>query len=331
MAIRSGLAAQVGMSTESTYGTFATPTKFLPVTGIDLKKVKNVAQATAGAGAGRMGLLASMRVPTTKAAAGSIKAELLNRSFGMLLQALMGTTVTPAQQSTTAAYLQTHTLADPFGKSLTIQVGVPDAAGTVRPYSYLGCKVTGAEFSIEVDKPGEATFDIDACDVTESESLASASFATNLRPFVGTDMAVKVGTYSSETSVSGITKVNVKIERASKTDRFYAGGSALKAEPILNDYWKISGTITADLLDKTVFADRFAADTQFSLVVELLGPIIESTYKDTFRITLPGCFLDGDTPTVDGQDVVSGDFPFTCLFDGTNLPVIEVMSRDTSV
>jgi hypothetical protein len=45
--------------------------------------------------------------------------------MGLLLQALMGTTVTPVQQVATAAYLQTHTLADTAGKSLTIQKGVP--------------------------------------------------------------------------------------------------------------------------------------------------------------------------------------------------------------
>lgn len=331
MAIRSGLAAQVGMVAESTYGTFVTPTKFVYCDKVDLKKVKNVAQGDAGAGAGRLGRLASQRVVTTKGASGSLGMELVNKSMGLLVQALMGTSVTPAQQASTTAYLQTHTIADPYGKMLTIQVGVPDTGGTVRPYTYLGCKVVGAEFSFELGKEAEVTYEIDARDVVESEALATASFATSVRPFVGTDGTVKVGTYGSESSVSGVTKVSVKIDRGSKTDRYYFGAAGLKAEPIINDYWAIGGTITADFVDKTVFADRFTADTTFSLVLEFVGEVIESTYYHTFRITLPGCKLDGDTPTVEGPDVVSGDFPFTCLFDGTNLPKIEIISTDTAV
>lgn len=330
MAIASGLGSQVGLSAETTYGTYVAPTRFIESTKVSVKKVKNTV-TTAGIAAGRMMQAGSRRVVTTKGGTGTLEHELVNRGMGLLVQALMGTTVTPVQQASTTAYLQTHTLADTRGKSLTLQSGIPDATGTVRPYSFLGGKVAAGEFTFEVDKEVTVTWDLDFRDVVESESLAAASYTGGLRPFVGTDTSIKVGTYSSESSVSGVKKVSVKIDRGLNMDRYYLGAGGLKAEPLMGNYTAITGTITADLVDKTVFADRFASDAAFSVVLEAVGPVIESTYYHTFRITLPQCYLDGDTPTIEGTDVVSGDFPFVALFDGTNLPKIEIISTDTAV
>jgi hypothetical protein len=308
-------------------------TRFLPISKAPFTKVKNTIQLS-WLGAGRLGDLGAARVVTTKAGKGSIEMGIYNRGLGILLQALMGTTVTPVQQGATAAYLQTHTIADTVGKSLSVQVGVPDTTGTVRPYTFLGAKVTDAEFSFETAKEWTSKFNFDCRDITEAQTLAAASYSGSMRPFVGTDTAVKVGVFGSEAAVLGVKKVDVKIDRALKTDRFYAqaGASAgLKSEPLVGDFWKITGSITADNVDKTIWADRFAADSSFSLVLESVGLLIGGGFSDTFRITLPQCFLDGDTPTLDGPDIVSGSFPFTATFDGTNLPKIEYISVDTTV
>lgn len=338
MALRTGLASQAGIAPESTFNTYVAPTTFLPVDKVAAKKVKNTV-TPGGVTAGYLGQLASWRRTTTRAATASIEMSALNRKMGLLLQSLMGTTVTPVQQGGTAAYLQTHTLADTFGKSLTLQSGIPDLTGTVRPYTLTGCKVTSAEFDFVIDKEITAKFSIDAADMTEAQGLAAASFVTS-RPFVGVDVGaggsgsaggVKIGaSYGTEAAVSGVKKVTIKIDRGLDTDRFYFG-SATKAEQVVADYAKITGTINADLLDKTVLADRFSADTMFYLVVEAVGALIAGAYYDTLRITLPGCFLDGDTPTADGNGISNGDYPFTWLYDGTNMPKIEYISADTTL
>lgn len=330
MAVASGIGSQLGIAVESTYGTYVAPTRFLEPTKVGLKKVKNTVQG-GGLAAGRLMNLGARRVVTTVGGTGSVDLDVRDRGLGLLLQALMGTTVTPVQQAATAAYLQTHTLADTVGRSLTVQVGVPDLTGSVRPYTYLGCKVAAASFAFEVDKVVTSSWDLDAQDVTEAQPLAAASYPVASRPFVGTGTSIKVGTLGSEASVSGVKKATVKIDRALKTDRYYLGAQGRKAEPVIGDFAKITGSISADLVDKTVFADRFASDASFSLVLESVGALIAGAYSATLRITLPQCFLDGDTPTVDGPNVVSGDFPFTALFDGTNLPRIEYISTDTAI
>lgn len=330
MSVASGIGGQVGIAPEGTYGTYVAPTKFLPITKADLKKVKNTIQQTY-LGAGLLMDMGTGRVVTTRAGKGTIDLDVTNKAMGLLLQALMGTTVTPVQQGATPAYLQTHTLADNVGKSLTVQAGVPDTTGTVRPYTFLGSKVVDATFNFEIDKEVSTTWTLDMQDVVESQTLAAASFSTAMRPFVGTDTSMKVGVFGSEAVVSGVKKVSVKIERPQDVGRFYLGANGIKGQPLLNAKTKLSGTIDADFVDKTIWADRFAADTPFSMILQAQGLLISGIYYDTFQINLPQCYLTGDTPVLSGPGVVTGSFPFEVRFDGTNLPTILYQSTDTTL
>lgn len=331
MSTGTGLAGQIGVAAEGTYGTYQAPTKFLPTSKAQLTKVKNTAQQT-WLGAGRLMDLGAGRVVTTRGGKGTFDLDVTNRGMGLLLQALMGTTVTPVQVGSTTAYTQTHTLADTVNKSLTVQAGIPDTTGVVHPYSFLGSKVIDVTFTFEVGKEITSTWTIDTQDVVESQTLATASFITSMRPFVGTDTGIKAGVFGSEAAATGVKKVTIKIERPQNAARYYLGSGGVKAQPLLNAMTKITGTIEADYVDKTLWADRFASDSPFSLVLEADGLQIGSSgNNDIFRITLPQCYLDGDTPTLQGPDVVSGSFPFVGLFDGTNLPTIFTQSADTTL
>ncbi len=331
MAVGSGVGGQVGYKNETTYGTYNAPDHWIEVISAPLQKVKNTLQL-GGIAAGRATPLATRRVVTTKAGAGTITMQIPTVGIGILLNNVFGGTVTPTIQGAGPAYLQTHTLqADITGKSMTIQTGVPQTDGTVKPFNFLGCKVTSVEFSCEIDGAAMMTVDIDAKDLDEATGLVAASYPITVKPFNFIQSAVKVAaTYGSEALVQGVRKVSIKIERAMADDRFYQGNLGLKLEPITNDNIKITGTLDVDFIDKTVFNDRFAADTGFALVWECIGALLNATFYETFRIKLPKCFLDGDTPTLDGPDVISGTFPFTALYDGTNGPAIcEYISIDT--
>ncbi|MGV9242614.1 phage tail tube protein [Streptomyces sp. NPDC003710] len=328
MAIGSGLGAQLGIAAESAYGTYVAPTRFVEFTKENLALKKTTAQS-AGVAAGRLVALSSRRVVTRREVSGSIDLEVANKGMGVLLQALMGTSVTPVQQATSTAYLQTHTLADTAGKSLTIQKGVPLTTGVVTDKTFLGCKVTSGEFSCDAGGMLTGSFEFDGKDCDEGQTLAVASYA-NQSPFHFGQMAVKTGTYGAETALDGIRKVSVKIERPQDVERYYAGQSGLKKEPISNDQVKISGSIETDYVS-TALDDLHTSDASTSFVWEFVGPIIASTFAETFRITLPAIKLDEGPPTVDGFGVVKPTFNFVGLFDGTNLSKIEYMSTDTTV
>lgn len=331
MSVGSGIGGQCGLAKETTYGTYAAPTAFVPASKAAFQLVKNTVQASY-VGAGRLMDLGSGRRVTTTAGKGTLDLDIYNTGFGLLLRALMGNSASTSEGGSPVAYLQTHTLGDTFGQSLTAQVGIPDTSGAVHPYTFLGAKVTDATFTLESDKESTAEFNFDARQVVETQTLAAASYTTAMRPYVGTDMAVLVGaTYGAEASVNGVRKVVLKVDRKLAIDRFYAGGAGLHDEPIISDFADLSGTITADNVDKTVFADRFASDAGFSLRVDLTGLVISGSNNFRFSLILPQCFLDGDTPVLDGPGIVSGDFAYTAKFDGTNLPRIEYMTTDATI
>lgn len=331
MAIRSGLGGQVGFAPETTYGTYVAPTKFIE----GHANLKDESQFIVGGdiAAGRMQKLGSRRVKTAFGAAGTFSAEVANKGMGPLLQALMGTTVTPVIQGAGPAHLQTHTFADPFGKSLTLQEGLPDlSAGTVRPYTFLGCKVLSAEFACAVGELLTAEWEIDSREVVENQTLVAASYPTGLAPFNWQQSTLKIGAnVAGAASVDGVTGVKVNINRNSKTDRNYVGSGGRKAEPVINDWQEISGTLDADFLDKTFFVDRYHGGTGFALVWEFVGPLLNATFFETFRITLPQCFFTGETPELEGPDVISGSFDFEAAYDGTTQPKIEYISSDTTL
>jgi hypothetical protein len=328
MAIGSGLGAQLGIAAETTYGTFVAPAKFLEFTKESLVLKKTTAQS-AGIAAGRLLPLSSRRVLTRREVSGSFDMEVSNKGMGVILQTLMGTTVTPVQQGATAAYLQTHTLASVAGKSLTIQKGVPLTTGTVTDKTFLGCKITSGEFSCGTGEMLTGTFEIDGKDCDEGQALAVASYS-NMSPFHFGQMAVKTGTFGAEAALDGIRKMSCKIERPQDVERFYAGASGLKKEPIENDQVKISGTLESDYV-ATTLDDLHTSDGATSLVWEFVGPLIASTFFETIRFTLPAIKLDEGPPVVDGFGVVKPSFNFVGLYDGTNQPKIEYISTDVTL
>lgn len=330
MSIRSGLAAQIGIAPETTYGDYVAPTEFPEATST----LKDTSQWATGGGvaAGRLQRRGSRRIRTAVGAEGALTMEVANTGMGVLFQALMGGTVEPVQQEATAAYLQEHVLDDPFGKSLSVQVGVPDLTGVVRPHTYVGCKVLSADFSCAIGEQLTATFNLDSRELIEDEPLAAASYPADLGSFGWLDSTINIGaTLGAATAVEGVRGVSVSFARPSRTDRNYAGNQGRKSEPIINDWQNVTGSFDVDYMDKTVFEDRFHSGEGFALEWIFEGPVIAGTHRETFAIEVPGCYLTGDTPTVGGPDIVTGSFPFEWLYDGTNKPRIRYISTDVTL
>lgn len=326
MAIGSGLAGQVGIAEESTFGTFVASTRFHePMAEVSFGLVKNVYQG-GGVAAGRFSDPGTMRVVAGKSGTGTLQVEVRQSKMGILFKHIFGSTPTPTVQNTSTGYLQAHTFADNFGKSLTIQSGVPDVTGTVRPYSFLGCKVLAAEFSCTMDGAQMLSIDFSFRDVTEAQALATASYTSGQRPFTWLRSYVKLGTYGSEASVNGVRGWTLRVERPQDVDRRYAGNGGLMSEPIMNDKIVVSGTVDVDYYTKADFADRFAADTSTAMI---LG------FEDTDVTTLGGApaiypkcdlrvsqtFFNEGTPKLNGPGIVATSYSFVGQNDLTN-PVV---------
>lgn len=175
-----------------------------------------------------------------------------------------------------------------------------------------------------------ASFTVASRDVTEAQSLAAPSYPAG-NEFHWAQAAIKLGTFGAEVQADAVRKVSVKIARQKHDGGPYMGNAGLRNQGVINDWAKITGTIDADFLDKTVFADRFASDGSTSMVWEFVGPLIAGGFFETFRITVPQIFFDTDTPTAESPDVVKTSFNFTAQFDGTNQPTISYTSTDVTL
>lgn len=333
MAIGSGLGSSFGFSAESTWGTYVAPAKFIRHKSADLNKTATRVQGE-GIQAGQYGMLLAQYQETVTGGTGSVAFDVQSKSMGVLLNTLMGGTVTPTQQAATAAYLQTHTLADPFGKSMSMQVGLPQRGGTVTPETLTGVKVSEMQFQCGVDTVLSATANFDAKAYENTTALASVSYPASTNVFHGGQMTVKLGTFGAEASVSGVKSVSCTISRPMDTSAYYAGATTAgtKSEPVLNGATTISGSFDVDFINTTDFLARARDNSNTSLVLTWQGPLIASTYYETFTITVPGIvFPSPEGFGVNDRGVLSKSFAWEWRYDGTNSPSIAVMSTDTTL
>src|SRR5215469_1821286 len=159
MGIGAGLATQFGIETEVTNGTQLPVTRFLEINPQDtLVMQKNIVQGQGLRAPSSTGFASSLverdsrRVVGSWGAAGGVNIDIPFSGLGKYLQHMMGAfnpgtvggTNNPlvVQQGATAAWLQTYTLGSLAGKTFCLQVGKPDATGVIRPFTYVGCKVT---------------------------------------------------------------------------------------------------------------------------------------------------------------------------------------------
>lgn len=327
MPVGSGLGGQFGWGVESTAGTPVTVTKFAEVETEDFK-FEITSQQGEGLRAGGTAPLASRRVQTTKTVSGSVEMPFYNRGLGTLLKAAMGSSAT-STLVLGSAYQQVHQPGDQqsAGSSLTVQVGRPNVAGTVTPFTYNGCKITGFEISGTVDDLLKLKVDFDGWNEATATALATASFPA-VYPMHGAQMAVSLGgTVSTATStmsvaggaaLSGVKGFTISASNPLKTDRFYANSSGVKAEQILNGWREYAIELDMDYIDRTTLYDSYVSGAAQVLKITFEGSIISGSDKDTVEIILPAIKWDEASLNLDGADVVPQKIKGRILDDGSN-------------
>lgn len=325
MALRSGLDAQLGAKAETTFGTYAAPDHFYEFVSEGLRLNQTFRQAKSMRGANRV-QRQDRQSTAKKGASGPITLEPMTKSFGLILQQMLGAVAISTPSGGTLSRLQTHTIGDLFGKSLTLQIGRPDTGGTVRAFSYLGSKFTSWEFSQALDDYLMLALDVDAQDETTAESLASKSYASGMVPFHDAECAVTVdgGSFDSQS-------LSLRGETGLKLDRYFVRSSTLKKEQIPVDHVAMSGSLQGEFESLAAYT-RFVDSDIVPITFTWTGEIIEAALAYYLKITLPACRFDGETPVVGGPGVLEQPLPFTVLYDGTNEPItIEYQSTDTAV
>lgn len=316
MSLRSGLAAQLGVATETTFGTRNVPDHFYELVSESMKLNKS-RTAAKGIRPGKV-VQRSQRFRTTKIdVSGDVNLEVASNTFGLLFYHSLGTKASIADG---AGFKRTYTLGDTFGLSMTVQIGTPDVGGTVRVREYTGCKVDNWELSTAMDQVLNMKLGLDGINESTSQTLAIPSWASNTTNEVyycdevtltvgGTPVKCKDFTLTGKNSI--------------KTDRYYIGQDT-KGEQIRNAYVDLTGQITPEFNDLTLY-NMFVNDTvgtSSAIVITATGQKLYDTSKpNKIVITLPAVRYDGTTPNVAGPDVIDNPMPFTLLDDDTNQPI----------
>lgn len=342
MATPSGISAQFGLVDEVTYGTGVVVTRFHEINNESIKLDRKQIESKSLRSGGRV-LRSDRQAINKKGAAGSVEMEWQSNGMGLLQKHMTGSAAITTPAGGTLSRKIRSTLTDPTGLFFTSQVGRPDIAGTVQPFTYLGCKVSGWEMSCDVDGVLMVKVDIDAKDETTATGLASASYPATSELFYFTGAQASLGgTYSFPASVDTVTaptlvdvkKFSLKCDNKLKTDRYFLRSSGLKKEPLPNDYYDVTGSIDVEFSTLTDYA-RFTSGTPCVFRIAFVGSLIEAAIFRQVEIILTNVRFDGETPNVSGPDVLDHTLSFQMLQDAANptFPplVINSLTTDTTV
>lgn len=324
-----GVLSQFGMIGESTYGTVVTPSRFFETLDpVKIKPVMGRAQSM-GLRSGSRAIRSDRFVPFVQGGASTFSMHVPSKSFGIWLVHMLGTVATVGP--TDSNYTHTGTVGSLLGDFFTGQTGNPfKPSGTVQPFTGEGGKVASWEMSLDVDGLLVFTPTLDFEDVNTSTGLASASFTAGTTVFAWNKGAVTFGGTSVE-----LRNFKVGVNNGLDVDRRFLRGSALKKEPVENDYRQITWSGTMEFTDNTQY-DRFVSATAAGAVAQIIatytGPIIHAgaTFP-SLVITIPAARWDDVDITGSGPAALMQNVSGIGMYDGTNSPItVAYTTTDTT-
>jgi len=315
------LSHQLGFVAESTYGTPVTVTRPLEFVSESLR-ARPVYHQSEGIRPGRR--FGAPRYQTRQDAGGNVRFEVPTSGAGLLFKHLLGAVATDEPE--TGVFTHTYTPGPLAGLSLTMQKGVEDAAGTVRPFTYTGVKILGMDFSVGQDSVLMCDMEIDAREERTNVSAATLSYSTpNLYRF-------EQGTVSKDgVALASVKSVNSAFIRNSlAVDRYFLGGGGLKAEPKNTPADQIGGSLVCEFQNLTDFYTAWRDETTVEVELEFVTDVdLDDADFETFRITYADCRFDGDTPQVSAAaDLVDVTVPFVG-FDPDSGSAVTIFQQTT--
>lgn len=332
----SGSLTQFGIGKETVYGTAVAVNKFYEIISEDFKG--NYPRLQAEALSSALVDRSDRYAVGNKGAAGSVTLEPLTKGFGNLLRYMMGDCVTSGPTET-SVYQHTAAQQSLTGDSLTVQVGRAQADGTVKPWTYEGGKVTGFEFSNQVDQTlrSQISFDFEA-ESNPDTPAGNYVLATNV-PVTGAEVLTWMGgTITVGGTAIDIAEFSVKVDNSLKTDRYFVNKSAgaTKREPIQDGKRVIEWSFRTPYGDNA-FWKKVAASTvagsYAAIVAKWEGPtLLGTTIYPTLQLDIPVAVFNEGGPVVSGPSALEQTLQGRGLYDGTNSALtITYKSADATV
>lgn len=296
------LSHQLGFVAETTYGTPVAVNRGVEFVTESLR-ARPVYHQSEGIRPGRR--YGAGRYQTRQDAGGTVKTEIPTTGMGLWFHHLLGAVTTTNPEA--GVYTHTYRPGALSGKSMTLQKGVEDSGGTVRPFTYEGVKILGANFSVGRDGVLMCDWEFDARRERKDIALASLTIdVPNLYRFEQGVVKKDGVTLASVLSVG-----SAFIRNSLAANRYHMGSAGLKAEPKNTPSDQIGGSLVCEFQNLTDFYDAWRDETPVEIVLEFTTDVDLGTSDfEIFRLTYEACRFDGDTPQVSNKELVEVTVPF---------------------
>jgi hypothetical protein len=294
MPMASGLDSQLGFGVETTIGTRAVPTVFLPFLDEDIKYERERIPSKAIYPGRRV--LSRWRVGKQEVK-GPFKIEFAPQSTGKILRWMFGAVTTTGA----GPYQHVFTPGNLDDDAITIQFGKPAEDGTILVADYLGCQCVDWSLGVKVGEYAILNTSIYGQHEDTSQTLAAASMPANWQPFahLSTTLSIAGSDYPlDDVMITGDNKLQTgrHVIRATTPERPRPSkeGADLRA---------YGGTINSDFLSYAAY-NRFRDGTTAALSMVMSdGAGAQLTIAGTVR-------FDGETPNVKGPGMLKQRLPF---------------------
>ena len=307
---------QLGL--ESTYGTFATPTRAFEAKGDDWKlEIDDL--PSVGMRPGMQGEFSDRQKTVVMGGSGSLEFDVLNKGMGLLLQAMFGTVAGPTVVEAPAFRSTFTTDTNGPNKSYSCQIQRADTSDTLRAFTALGSVVTGWKLSHTVPGLLVANLDFDSRTIVTDEAAASAVSPSGAASFDWTEFAVSIDSGGGAAEFC-VESAELNADLGMKTDRrlMCSTSGGLKKQPKRNAVPTFTGTFTGEFEDLTEY-NLFTGGTICEIVYTWTGPLISASENAKLQITMPACKFMGDAnPVSTLTDITKQPMPFKAHYDGTN-------------
>lgn len=328
----SGLGSQFGLKKEGTWGSAETVAVFYEFENETLS-LEPTYYDSAGLRAGRTFAPSSRTRQTTRTAGGAVAMEAPTKLLGHILDLMVAGTVTPVVDSGAAATSTFNVGSSVPDKSATLQVNKPTTQAANTAFTYPGCVLSEAAFSLEMggalmlNTTWIARDETTPATTPAGAALATASYTDGIACWVHTDtLTLTIG----GTAAAAVTGINWTWTQPYKADRFFLNSSGVIAKPIPNGLATIAGTMTAEWYDATHYA-RFRSGEFAELVFAVAHPTaITGAHYPTFTNTFTAMQTRGTSPQVSGPDILTQSIPFVCKDNGTSAPWIAAVKSTSS-
>jgi hypothetical protein len=309
-----GRLVDVGIARETSRGTFVTPAYRVPKTAITIED--KVAKVNTRASFNNIGYEGDQALVAQKWAEGDLECPLFDRSFGVILCALLGVPTTSAP----ASGVYTHTFAlqnDNQHPSLSIVV----AESTISAVAFRLAMIETLELTFQPDQ--QVMVKVTFMSKRSADWTITWPSIISENKFIGRDLNFKMATLTSGLAAASNIPLRSLTLKFAKRLRMDSVLGTVDPQDFINQAFSIEGDIELNLEDKTYKA--LMMDGSYRAVrINLVGQTIIGSGSGTpeFLLDLSRVHFEAWESSRPNDEIASQKLTFKALYDVTNANII---------